>query len=98
MKTFKTTERMPEEPVLFFQTTGTQGGDAGHGGEASIGALLPSTGAHVHVKSSSGETLFDGMVYGEGTVYLTVFGDWELMGLEEAILELAEMIKQGGKS
>lgn len=93
MKTFMTNPRLPEEPTLRFWTTGTQGGDAGHGGEAALRILLPNTGAHVFIKSDSGEPLFDQMVEGESILDVTVLGDWELDGLENAILELADLIR-----
>jgi len=102
MFVYETEAQLPEEPTVRFISTGPQGGDAGHGGEATIEIILPTTGALVVVENDKGETVFEKQPHEvqEHKISITVFGDWELTGLEDAIQILGDLLKQdieGGK-
>lgn len=95
MFVYETEPYVPEEPTIRFFSTGSQGGDAGHGGEATIEIILPSTGALVSVENSKGETVFERQPHEvqEHKISITVFGDWELSGLENAIQVIGDLLK-----
>lgn len=100
MFVYETEANIPEEPTVRFISTGPQGGDAGHGGEATIEITLPSTGALVSVENSKGETVFEKQPYEvqEHKISITVFGDWELSGLENAIQVIGDLLKEHEKN
>lgn len=96
MFTYEVDANLPEEPTVRLLSTGPQGGDAGHGGEATIEIILPSTGALVVVENGKGETVFEKQPHEvqEHKISITVFGDWELTGLENAVQILGDLLKQ----
>jgi len=88
MKEFSFTfePNIPEQVKVSFISTGSQGGDAGHGGEAVL--LLSMThGGDGMTVSVDGET-----TDGAETVRISVGGDWELEGLAVAFLELGKAL------
>lgn len=100
MFVYETEANMPEEPTIRFISTGSQGGDAGHGGEACIEITLPSTGGLVVMEDNKGNVVFEKQPHEvqEHKISITVFGDWELSGLEDAILTIGHMFKEHVKN
>lgn len=79
---------MPEQPEFYFESNGSQGGDAGHGGYALLNIKLDSSS--FSVTSQSGgyydrqlETVEDA---NEATLIFR--GDWELEGFALELIKL----------
>lgn len=81
---------MPEHPEFSFITSGPMGGDAGHGADATLKIVLPSTGALVEL--SGPETRFEQHQTMGSTLSITVCGDWEIDGLEEGLIDLGRQL------
>jgi len=81
------------EPVVDFISTGVMGGDAGHGGYATLKITVPSSDSDLRLHNK--DTGLDETSYlGSGdTISLTVYGDSELGGLEDAIIAIGEALK-----
>jgi hypothetical protein len=79
---------IPEHVIVKGQTTGFQGGDAGHGGCAWVTFAFEG-GAHgVELKLRSGEVLAFDLDQVEAVTILA-HGDWEQHGLYRALAEAA---------
>ena len=87
------TEAFGSEPTVEFVSTGIKGGDAGHGGYATLKITLSSSDSDLRVHNK--DTGLDETSHlGSGdTISLTVYGDWELGGLEDAIIAIGEALK-----
>lgn len=71
-----------EHPTVVFESTGSQGGDAGHGGEASIEFSMLQGGSGFSLIVSPDNRF----------VRIAVQGDWELEGLALALLDLGRAL------
>jgi hypothetical protein len=95
MKTAHVIQDVPEIPGFYFVTTGPMGGDAGHGAEAVLEIQFPSTGAVVDLSNSEErfpDACFDTIDTLNSTLRITVFGDWEIGGLEDGLIELGRQL------
>jgi len=102
MKTAHVIQDTPEIPGFYFVTTGPMGGDAGHGAEAVLEIQFPSTGAVVDLSNSEErfpdseerfpEACFNTTDTLNSTLRITVFGDWEIGGLEDGLIELGRQL------
>ena len=81
---------MPEQPNLTFVSSGSKGGDAGHGGGAFIRLSMPhgGNGFAINAVTDMDELDFDEV----REVSIDVMGDWELEGLAIAFLELGRAL------
>lgn len=80
---------MTEQCVVSFHTTGSKGGDAGHGGNACFsvfgnGSSYPGIQVDMTLKDGGTVSYYDKI---EGVI-ITVQGDWELEGLAGALMEI----------
>lgn len=87
------TEALSFEPTVEFISTGIKGGDAGHGGYATLKITLSSPDGNLRLHSE--DTGLDEISYlkPDDTISLTVYGDSELCGLEDAIIAIGEALK-----
>lgn len=84
---------MPEHISATFESTGPQGGDSGHGGEASLEFRIESGDYSIAVEDGKGNILYAFEDYGEGRVVrITARGDWELGSLGDALIELGRQL------
>ena len=74
---------IPEHVEMYFDTTGFQGGDTGHGGSATL-----------TIKWEGGDHEIE---VGENSITLTARGDWEIEGLVCALAELGELLSKARK-
>ena len=83
---------IPEHLDVTAETTGPQGGDAGHGGNTSITFEENGSGTHtVTVKLRNGATL--DIESGEWeSVTITAWGDWEGCGMHMGIRNAARAL------
>jgi hypothetical protein len=81
----------PEHVGLRFTTNGSQDGDAGHGGKATLEFIVESG---IHTVGLDKRPQID---IGEGsdhqTVSFTARGDWEMDGLVKALIELGDRLR-----
>ena len=95
MKTAGVIQDVPEIPGFYFVTTGPMGGDAGHGAEAILEIQFPSAGAVVDLSNPEErfpDAFFDNMETMNSVLRITVFGDWEIGGLEDGLIELGRQL------
>jgi len=93
MKEFecKFTPNMPEQCVVSFVSTGSKGGDAGHGGNASL--VFSENGSDMNIQAdltfnNGDKKTFDDLA----NISLTVCGDWELEGLAIALMDIGRKL------
>ena len=83
---FRFDPTFPEQPILEFLSTGSCGGDAGHGGFSVLTLSAKSgNGFLVSVTDANGETA---QVDDASKIMISIAGDWELEGFALALLEL----------
>jgi hypothetical protein len=81
---------MPEGAQIQFFTTGAMGGDAGHGGNATIRFIVENSGAYelqVNGKNINLEVGNRALI-----VDFIACGDWELDALRESLVTVAEQV------
>lgn len=78
-----------EQPGIFFESTGSQGGDAGHGGRATLTFTMEGGDGFGVLVQGDQKTTYQQAIK---KVSITVFGDWELAGMAVALLELGRSL------
>jgi|GEM_PF-6219391 len=82
----------PEQATVRFCSTGSKGGDAGHGGNASI--VFSESGSdlnlQVDLKFTDGKELSFDM--GISELSITTCGDWEIEGLAIALMDIGRKL------
>jgi hypothetical protein len=74
---------IPEHISLEFSSTGLQGGDAGHGGNATL-EINWEGGSYI----VNNEEIWNG-----GQIILTALGDWEIDGMVRAFITMGDLLK-----
>lgn len=84
--------QIPEEVSLSFATTPLKGGDAGHGGVATLHIRVEG-GSHALRLAGTGddEVVFDSERY--PFITFEARGDWEMSGLLDGLVELGERLR-----
>lgn len=92
MKEFhhEVTAQIPEQIDVEFSTTGSCGGDAGHGGDASITFKMENGGSGFTLLVSTDHDSFQ--LDDVRKLTLVTCGDWELEGLAIALLDLGRAL------
>ena len=82
---------MPEQMAVRFETTGRQGGDAGHGGWAKLSFIENDSHCwySTHAEILGDEDELRG-------VSLTTKGDWELTGMAAVLIFLGQILSIEG--
>lgn len=81
---------IPEQCEVVAYVSGHQGGDAGHGAEATV-KFRPQSGAcHLEVEFTNGET--HSFEWDIKEVSFSMFGDWEMEGLAFALIEIGQQL------
>lgn len=83
---------MPEHCDIQFNTTGTMGGDAGHGGNSSIRISQEGGASQINIDKNDVE-LFTNDDNGIDITF-TVSGDWEMYGLVAALIRLGDKLRE----
>jgi len=73
---------------LEYETTGPMGGDTDHGGKTNL-VLNLGHGAHVMINDKK---IKDHSNLDPLKINIQVTGDWEMLGLEQALQKLGEML------
>lgn len=74
---------MCEQPTISFDTNGSQGGDCGHDGQAT----LTITASQLYISINGKDITEDAQ-----TVSIGVCGDWELEGFAIALMDLGRQL------
>ena len=91
---------IPEQGSLFFQTSGSQGGDAGHGACATL-SFVAEGGSHsvavyrrrwARIGAPAEEALFE--LDGNFEVVIAAQGDWEIGGLASALGSVGSSVQK----
>lgn len=93
MKEFvcKFTPHMPEQCAVSFVSTGSKGGDSGHGGNASL--IFSENGSSMDIQVDLTFTNGDTQSFRDlSQINLTVCGDWELEGLAIALMDIGKKL------
>ena len=93
IKSFTSIGEMPEHVSVNYRTTGQQGGDAGHGGSTEL-ELRVDCGMYTF-EIYRGEVCVMGVDSGDSsplTIKITAQGDWEMEGLDCALVALGESL------
>lgn len=88
---------MPEHVEVDYETTGPQGGDAGHGGETKLTLRFESGSRQVRILEADGGVMFDTEASHNWEPYeveITVRGDWEMAGFDLALKQLGIQLIQ----
>jgi len=83
---------IPEQATVRFCSTGSKGGDAGHGGDASIVFLESGSNLNLQVdlKFTDGKKM--SFNNGISELSITTCGDWELEGLAIALMDIGRKL------
>ncbi len=93
MKEFacKFTPNMPEQCTVSFISTGSKGGDSGHGGNASL--IFSENGSSMDIQVDLNFTNGEKKTFnGLSEICLTACGDWELEGLAIALMDIGKKL------
>lgn len=93
MKCFehKFTPSMPEQCAISLISTGSKGGDAGHGGNASL--VFSENGSDLNIQVDLTFTNGEKQTFEDlKDISLTVCGDWELEGLAIALMDIGRKL------
>ena len=83
---------LPETPEITFKSSGTCGGDAGHGAWAHL--TLNFEGGSYRVEASASyppDHIYE--TDSPSTVTITARGDWEIQGFAEALVTLGDKLR-----
>ncbi len=93
MKEFacKFTPKIPEQCAVSFVSSGSQGGDSGHGGNASL--TFSENGSRMDIQVDLAFNNGDKETFRDlSEIRLTVCGDWELEGLAIALMDIGKKL------
>lgn len=84
---YQFTPNMPEQCSVSFSSTGSKGGDSGHGGNAAL--IFSENGSNMNIQVDLTFTNGEKKTFEDlANISLTVCGDWELEGLAIALMNI----------